>query len=71
MNIVAALIEIAGPDRKAIRDAFTKIKDVPSVIYGKVTFNPETRRVANPQFVDLIVKDGKFVTWDGSQKAGR
>ncbi len=71
MNIVAALIEVAGPDRRAIRDAFTQIKDVPSVIYGKVTFNPETRRVANPQFVDLIVKDGKFVTWDGSKQAGQ
>lgn len=70
MYVVAALIEEAGPDRKAIRDAFTKIKDVPSVIYGKVTFDPETRRVANPQFVDLIVKDGKFVTWEGQKQAG-
>jgi branched-chain amino acid transport system substrate-binding protein len=66
MNIVAALIEIAGPDRKAIRDAFTKIKDVPSVIYGSVTFDPVTRRVSKPQFVDLVVKDGKFVPWDGN-----
>jgi len=71
MNIVAALIEVAGPDRKAIRDAFTKIKDVPSVIYGKVTFDPVTRRVAKPQFVDLMVKDGKFVPWDGTLPNGR
>jgi len=71
MNIVAALIEIAGPDRKAIRDAFTKIKDVPSVIYGSVTFDPVTRRVSKPQFVDLVVKDGKFVPWDGTLPNGR
>jgi len=71
MNIVAALIELAGPDRKAIRDAFTQIRDVPSVIYGKVTFNPETRRVDKPQFVDLVVKDGKFVPWDGTTRTGR
>ncbi|MCL6512117.1 MAG: ABC transporter substrate-binding protein [Anaerolineae bacterium] len=71
MNIVAALIELAGPDRKAIRDAFTQIRDVPSVIYGKVTFNPETRRVDKPQFVDLVVKDGKFVPWDGTARTGR
>lgn len=61
MNIVAALIDTAGTDRTAIRDAFTKIKDVPSVIYGTVNFNPETRRVTKPGFVDLVVKDGKFV----------
>ncbi len=61
MNIVAALIDTAGTDRTAIRDAFTKIKDVPSVIYGTVNFNPETRRVTKPGFVDLVVKDGQFV----------
>jgi branched-chain amino acid transport system substrate-binding protein len=71
MNVVAALIEVAGPDRKAIRDAFTQIKDVPSVIYGSVTFDPVTRRVARPQFVDLVVKDGKFVPWDGVLPDGR
>jgi len=27
-----------------------EIKDVPSVIYGKVTFNPETRRVQGANY---------------------
>jgi hypothetical protein len=35
------------------------------VIYGTVTFDPETRRVKNPTFENLIVKDGQFVPWDG------
>lgn len=41
------------------------MKDVPSVIFGKTTFDPVTRRVANPRYVHLIVRDGQFVPWDG------
>ena len=41
------------------------MKDVPSVIFGKTTFDPVTRRVANPCYVHLIVRDGQFVPWDG------
>ena len=46
-----------------------QLKDVPSVIYGAANFDPETRRVVNPQFVDLQVKDGAFVIWDGVKPA--
>ena len=34
-----------GTDRKAIRDGLAKVKDVPSVIFGKATFDAATRRV--------------------------
>jgi branched-chain amino acid transport system substrate-binding protein len=44
--LVAAVIEKYGTDRTAIRDGLASIKDVPSVIYGKATFDPQTRRVA-------------------------
>jgi branched-chain amino acid transport system substrate-binding protein len=43
------------------------LKDVPSVIYGKVTFDKETRRVSDPTFVNLIVRNGEFVAWDGKK----
>ncbi len=66
MHLIAKAIEIGGPTRQGVREALPKLKDVPSVIYGSVTFNPETRRVSNPQFVNLIVKDGDFVAWDGT-----
>jgi branched-chain amino acid transport system substrate-binding protein len=63
--LLAAVIEKYGPDRKAIRDGLAEIKDVPSVIYGKATFDPETRRVAGARAVYLVVKDGKFALWNG------
>ena len=73
IKLAAAVIAIgaadskAGVDRKAIRDAFAKVKDVPSVIYGKVTFNPETRRVDDFLGARLVVKDGKFIVWNGKK----
>jgi branched-chain amino acid transport system substrate-binding protein len=46
-----------------------EVRDVPSVIFGKATFDPETRRVAKPRYARLVIKDGKFVAWDGVAKA--
>jgi branched-chain amino acid transport system substrate-binding protein len=63
--LLAAVIEKYGTDRTAIRDGLAQIKDVPSVIFGKATFDPATRRVAGARAVYLVVKDGKFTTWDG------
>jgi branched-chain amino acid transport system substrate-binding protein len=71
MHLIAKAIEIGGPTRKGVHSALPQLKDVPSVIYGKATFDPETRRVLNPQFVDLQVKDGEFVLWDGTLPAGQ
>lgn len=64
IKVVAAAIELGGPTRQGVRDSLPKLKDVPSVIYGKITFNPETRRVSKPFYVNMQVKDGKFVVWD-------
>lgn len=60
--IAAAALRQAGPDgdRKAVRDAFYKIKDVPSVVFGKANFDPQTRRVIGVKSVDLVVKDGRW-----------
>jgi branched-chain amino acid transport system substrate-binding protein len=64
--LVAEDIRQFGTDRKAIRDGFAQIHDVPSVIFGKVKFDTATRRVAGAQHIALVVKDGKFTLWDGS-----
>lgn len=71
LHLIAAAIELGGPDRTAIRDALGQLKDVPSVIYGQVTFDPESRRVAAPRDARLIVKDGAFAVWDGAPVAGQ
>ncbi len=55
-----------GTERKAVRDGLAKVKDVPSVIYGTATFDPATRRVTGAKNVDLVVKDGRFIVWDGT-----
>jgi branched-chain amino acid transport system substrate-binding protein len=69
MKIIAAAIEKAGPDRKGIHDALGQLKDVPSIIYGKVTFNAN-RRVSNPSQTKIVIKDGQFVIWDGKPAKG-
>ena len=61
--LVAEAIRVGGPTRQGVHDALPQLKDVPSVVYGKVTFDPETRRAQSPTFEDLIVKDGDFVPW--------
>lgn len=62
VQIAAAALTQAGPDaeRKAVRDAFYKIKDVPSVVFGKANFDAQTRRVIGVKSIDLVVKDGKW-----------
>ena len=65
IHLIAKAIELGGPTREGVHSALPKLKDVPSVIYGTATFDTTTRRVQNPNFVDLQVKDGAFVVWDG------
>jgi branched-chain amino acid transport system substrate-binding protein len=75
MKLAAAVIARALGDggsggsvgRKAVRDAFAEVRDVPSVIYGKVTFNPETRGVDDFLGARLVIRGGKLVAWDGKR----
>jgi branched-chain amino acid transport system substrate-binding protein len=65
MILASEVIRRYGADRTAVHDGFVKINDVPSVIFGKFKFDPQTRRVAGAKNLDLVVKDGKFALWDG------
>jgi branched-chain amino acid transport system substrate-binding protein len=65
--LLAAVIDKYGLDRTAIRDGLAEIKDVPSVIYGEASFDPQTRRVAGARAGYLVVKNGQFVLWDGKK----
>ncbi len=69
MNLFAALVKQFGATREGIREGLAKIKDVPSVVYGTMTFDPTTRRVAGAHYERLVVKEDKFVLWDGSKPA--
>ena len=70
MILLASVMNKYGTDRKAIHDGLGEIKDVPSVIFGKATFDPQTRRVAGGVPSYLVVKDGKFAVWDGKKPGG-
>ncbi len=70
MILLATVMNTYGTDRKAIHDGLAAVKDVPSVIFGKASFDPQTRRVAGGVPAYLIVKDGRFVVWDGKKPAG-
>jgi len=59
------LREAPDYERKTIRDTLARIKDVPSVIYGKATFDTQTRRVQGARNAELIVRGGRFQLWDG------
>lgn len=65
MKLIAQAIELGGPTREGVLKGLYQLKDVPSVIYEKANFDPETRRVVNPQFVNLQIVNGEFVLWDG------
>ena len=70
MIMLATVMRKYGTDRTAIRDGLAAIKDVPSVIFGKATFDPETRRVSGGTPAYLVVKDGMFRAWDGTKPKG-
>ena len=59
------LVEGWGPTREGMEKGLTEIKDVPSVIYGSVTFDPATRRVQGASYKRLVVRGGTFTLWDG------
>jgi branched-chain amino acid transport system substrate-binding protein len=65
--LLSEVIKQYGTDRKAIRDGLANIKNVPSVIYDKATFDPQTRRVLGAKSINLVIKGGKFTLWDGSK----
>jgi branched-chain amino acid transport system substrate-binding protein len=67
VQFAAAALRQAGPqaDRKGVRDALYKIKDVPSVVFGKATFDPQTRRVIGVRSVHLVVRHGQWGVADG------
>lgn len=60
MIMLATAMRQFGTEREQIKEGLAKVKDVPSVIYGKATFNVETRRVGSPMVVPLVVQSGKF-----------
>ncbi len=56
VKVLAAAIEKAGFDRKAVREAMVK-SDVPSVAYGKIQFDQNRRVISRPMTRLQVVGD--------------
>ena len=69
--LLAAVLRQYGVSRQAVHDGLARIRDVPSVIFGRVVFDPSTRRVSGASTVNLQVKGGTFTVWDGKPAALR
>jgi len=70
MKLAAAVLGAAADSkgaigRRAVRDAFAEVKDVPSVLFGKVSFNPATRKVDSFLGARLVISGGALRAWDG------
>jgi branched-chain amino acid transport system substrate-binding protein len=65
MVLFSMLCDQFGATREGMQTGLLTIKNVPSVIYGHVTFDPTTRRVQGANYKLLLVKDGKFTVTDG------
>ena len=65
MNVAAAVVRIGGTDRRAIREAFAKVRDVSTVVFGPATFDVASRRVKGAMNAELVVRKGQFTLWDG------
>ena len=66
MIVAATLMRQYGATREGVHDGLSKVKDIPSVVFGSITFDPVTRRVKNPSQIELVVKAGAFTPWDGT-----
>lgn len=65
LHVAVEAAKLGGTSREGILAGFKKVKDVPSVVYGKITFDQSTRRVASPQLTPSILKDGSWVAYNG------
>lgn len=65
LHVAVAAAKLGGTTREGILAGFKKVKDVPSVVYGTITFDQSTRRVASPQLTPSILKAGKWVAYNG------
>lgn len=66
MIVAAMLMRQYGATREGVHDGLAKIKDIPSGVFGSITFDPATRRVKNPSQIELLVKGDAFTLWDGT-----
>jgi len=63
LNVAVAAAKIGGTTRAGILKGFAKVKNVPSVVYGKITFDTKTRLPAAPQLTPTVLKNNEWVVY--------
>ncbi|SDC58468.1 ABC transporter substrate-binding protein [Paraburkholderia lycopersici] len=58
--IAAYALRTGGATRQGVHDALPKLRGVPSVVFGKATFDPRTRRIDGVKSIDLVVRDRQW-----------
>jgi branched-chain amino acid transport system substrate-binding protein len=65
LHVAVEAAKLGGTTRDGVLKGFAQVKEVPSVVYGKITFDTKTRRVASPQLTPTILTGGKWVEYKG------
>ncbi|MGN6445287.1 ABC transporter substrate-binding protein [Amnibacterium sp.] len=65
LHVAVAAAKAGGTTRAGILKGFQELTDVPSVVYGHITFDPKTRRVASPTLTPTVLKGGTWVVDNG------
>jgi branched-chain amino acid transport system substrate-binding protein len=63
-NVAVAAAKIGGTTRAGILKGFKKLKNVPSVVYGTITFDPSTRLPAAPKLTPTILKKQAWIIYN-------
>jgi branched-chain amino acid transport system substrate-binding protein len=64
-NVAVAAAKLGGTTRAGILKGFEELKNVPSVVYGTITFDQATRLPAAPQLTPSILKNDVWVKYNG------
>ncbi len=62
--LVAAVLRQYGTTREDFHAGLSKISNVPSVIFGRIKSDPQTRRVVGAKTTDIQVINGQFALYD-------
>lgn len=65
LNVAVAAAKIGGTSRAGLLKGFKAVKNVPSAVYGTISFDPSTRRPASPALTPTVLKDGVWVAVKG------
>lgn len=63
-NVAVEAAKLGGTSRAGILKGFKELKNVPSVVYGTITFDQSTRRPAAPQLTPSILKNDVWVKYN-------